>query len=1083
MGMANTLIFSMATRGTRKVVEGFKRVSRGAVVFAKVGAKATRAAFTKQKNSIRNVENMTQAASIATTQFALALGSAGAAAAIAGQKIEKYLGNALKLSGAYETALTTLKFQTSATTDEIKKYDKFATKIGSHTMHTAKDAVVMWTRIATGAGLAARESKNAVKDTLNYVTAAYGSVDSEIAARLSAAMIKKLGLNMNVLKRNADGTKTTVTELGRAYDKIAAATKYTGLDFKHLPVVLNSARQSIKALNMPMEQFLAVTGMLKSSGLTAAESGNLIVQAMRRVDVWGKKIVKAKYYKPGSQRAKRRMAFVNEIFGDTASFKRAITNAKGQAKNVIEVMALVTKEAKIKGAEMGWNTFDVESRIAGILGTSNMKSFALALNNNITTIDKDIYKVNEWGDRVNKFGEALKNGEKGVILFAKGTYKGIKGVRALTAEIADSKGLMAEAAKIQRNTYEGSVKLLKGVKDIWGKTVGDIVKGPMRVLNNAMTVIYRAATKFAGDDIGKYVVKIGVLAAGAGSQLLQLAGKLTIAVAGMIYLRTQMAVATAGIMSAEAPKGIMKVAKAAIIASRNGGRLTGVFRGLGVVLKSLGKSLLKGGAVLAGLALIGAVAVKIYNSFVNLKVAARLAATSMARGFTNVSNSIAKTLVSYKKFISETNKQRKKEQRVSLVAQVLSTERKMLSSASLFQVFSSKSVDNITKQIKALKIKDSVLLKNLRVIKQIQSVEQEDGTFKTRIVDKYVNKYSPISGSSATIDKSGRKTITETRVGNSLLDAQAGQFFRMAEKSDIYVRSDTTRKFKDDYKGLYGKKREATAAVFPAERYTYDKTTSRFLHKSASLNPKQFEAYRLSVRDSHKALAKIQKESGLVLSSASNTLITNREKLTETIKKQSDFLSNWNIKVENMDKYVITLAKAGIVLDETTLRTQKQLESILSLIILHSGETAGGKKSNFVDIRTDKQGKFYSEATEVTPGGIPKREADLWRYIGLTPKKVNKAAGGNVNRMRPTIVGENGPELMFSNTNGAVVNTRDFKGLLNKQSSQNNLNISIDSVPHGTTIADIKNTVQDILGSKNIPFNDFFKDVNVVAAR
>lgn len=404
-----------------------------------------------------------------------------------------------------------------------------AFKIGADTLYSATEAAQAWYNLVSfglsgstkmfdqhgnslikqGKHVERNLAEIATRATLDFATMSAGTVSLDEAASFAGQIVNKLGLDLSRIKTDEAGNE--MNQLSRAMDKMARATILTGFQVRDLPIAFRSMRSVLGDLNMDLETSLAMTGIWNTLGLEAADAGHMMVSLGRKTFQFAGKALRQEMEAAigvgkggkGNMRAKRRDYWVNKVFGSPAEMNKALQDARGDVGNLIDFYAkiqdYIEKKYGKEGAGLKKGAF-----LQQFFGeVQSMQGFQMLAKYKFVT-DKDIYQVDEWGEKVKDAkGNWIKLAE------ANKEFTGFKAVQMMAAAIKDSAGEARTYAKMMEESSWGLKKLQEGVRQTFMILVGEHVLPILNKFYKALYWVFNRLSDFARTH--PYITKVAVV--------------------------------------------------------------------------------------------------------------------------------------------------------------------------------------------------------------------------------------------------------------------------------------------------------------------------------------------------------------------------------------------------------------------------------------------------------------------------------------------------------------------------------------------------------------------------------------------
>jgi hypothetical protein len=410
--------------------------------------------------------------------FAIALGTAALASEYASRKINAAVKSSVQEAQKYQLEMANLRYAVSLSDKDYEETHKRMLEYGQKGIFSAKDYAEAMYNLAS-AGMTAKRSLDgvtyttgelALQATTDLVNISRGHINLQQASEFTVAVTNKLGLSFNNLSK--DGNRV-VTELDRVMDKIAAASRLTAIKPEEMPTILNSLRSAMTISGSTIEETLAMVGMLRNVGDTAAEAGQHVNELVRTMSQMGGKWLQADLYQGMSgrgsggrgfpknifqgkfayddrtatqgsnMRGARLTHWMKEVFGTKEEFDAAIKDKQGNFVGMVDFFGTISDKMKAKG----YGSADESFLMLKLLGNSSSQATMKKLMDNAKVEIEDTLTV---GNRV----------------FEKGVYTGFDAIRILTEQIRKSEG---EARKYSETMLKTS-SMIEKVKEAAMKT-------------------------------------------------------------------------------------------------------------------------------------------------------------------------------------------------------------------------------------------------------------------------------------------------------------------------------------------------------------------------------------------------------------------------------------------------------------------------------------------------------------------------------------------------------------------------------------------------------------------------------------
>ena len=183
---------------------------------------------------------------------------AGAGLKASGGKLLGVLGKAVEETKSFETALVNLKIVSGETEEGMERLKKIAIDTGMATMFSPQETVDALTNLAA-AGLDVESSLTALRPTLDLVSIAAGKIELGEGASLIASSLNKFNLE--------------ASESVRLVDMFVKVSNLTNFQLEDMSAFINSLGTAPAKLGRPMEELLAMGGLLRNIGQQSAQAG------------------------------------------------------------------------------------------------------------------------------------------------------------------------------------------------------------------------------------------------------------------------------------------------------------------------------------------------------------------------------------------------------------------------------------------------------------------------------------------------------------------------------------------------------------------------------------------------------------------------------------------------------------------------------------------------------------------------------------------------------------------------------------------------------------------------------------------
>ena len=414
---------------------------------ASEGLKNTSRVFNEtQKNAEDMVSNMDKQLKKYTdlARASTAMTIAGVGVAGTGHKILGALSGATKEATSFEKELNQLKFVTGATATEFEELRKVAVRTGIDTAFSPQEAVQAMYELKS-AGMDTNQMLEALQNTLNLVAVSGGEISLASGATLVANTLNKFNLDAK--------------ESVRVVDMLSQATKETNFHFQDLSAFMNSLGSAPATLKRPLEEYLAMGGLLRNIGQQSAQAGSTVAGFARKLAMLTSQL---EHQAQLSKRPAGQIKF--DAMKQLGLDKNTIWDAKGNVKSMVEIFGSLTKQM----ANMS------EQQKATVLQTV----FADQAKNMVQAVDLGTKAFLRYDEATGKYVETTKDGKKTL--------------EELVGNIKNANGVTAQGAEDILKTQWGIQKLWEGTKQTFGILLGNTV---LPIIGRFLRLITKATNK------------------------------------------------------------------------------------------------------------------------------------------------------------------------------------------------------------------------------------------------------------------------------------------------------------------------------------------------------------------------------------------------------------------------------------------------------------------------------------------------------------------------------------------------------------------------------------------------------------
>lgn len=393
----------------------------------------TRASAEELVNTVdANMERLNRSAMLGA-----GLATAGFMVKKAGIGILGTLNEARLASAELETEFARLKFISGAVGEEWESLRKFAIQTGMDTPFSPVEATQAMIELRT-AGLSTEAVLESLHSVLDLVALSAGSIDLASGASLIASTLNKFNLE--------------ATESARVADIFAKATQDTAFQMAELSSFINSLGAAPSKLDRPLEELMALGGLLRNIGQQAPQAGATVAG-------FGRKLLQL-----------------------TGQMSRE--NFSGVKKDALEVLGLSEESFWDAEGKMRSMSEIFKEIIEGTLGLSDQKA---------TTAMQQLF-----GDQAGNLITAVRLSQQEFYRYDEATGQYVQttreGKRSLDELIASFQNVGGEAkagAEALLETSWGIAKLNEGIRQtlviMIGQTVAPIVNKFIGMMSKALS--------------------------------------------------------------------------------------------------------------------------------------------------------------------------------------------------------------------------------------------------------------------------------------------------------------------------------------------------------------------------------------------------------------------------------------------------------------------------------------------------------------------------------------------------------------------------------------------------------------------
>lgn len=464
---------------------------------ASQGLTQTARVFNETYNSAQNVANGLESKLTSLSLVSNGVGQVGDTLSRMGGGIMHSLKGATDQATSFQSELNQLKFITGATGEEFEKLRRVAVQTGIDTAFSPQEATQAMYELKS-AGLSTNDMLKSLQATLDLVAVSGGKIQLGEGASLVASTLKKFNLD--------------ASESIRVVNQLSQASKVSNFHFEDFSAFMNSLQSAPSTLKRPLEEFLAVGGMLRNVGQGAAQAGATVNGFGRQLVVLTRQMENQAKLK---NRTSAQMKF--DAMKQMGLDKDTIWDSTGALKPLNEILtSLITQMANMSDQK--------KAVISQTLFGDQAKNLLFA-------VDGATKSMLKYDEATGKYVMTTKDGKMNV--------------NDMTNAIRNSNGVAEEGADTILKSAWGINKLWEGSKQTFqillGQTIlpiiGRFIQGMTKVLNVIIAFLDKhplfakvlgIGTGIAGlfllavGGILKFVATLGMAIAGAGMFMLTL---------------------------------------------------------------------------------------------------------------------------------------------------------------------------------------------------------------------------------------------------------------------------------------------------------------------------------------------------------------------------------------------------------------------------------------------------------------------------------------------------------------------------------------------------------------------------------
>lgn len=390
---------------------------------------------------------------------------------------------------SFQSELNQLKFVTGATGDEFEKLRRVAIQTGIDTAFSPQEATKAMYQLGS-AGLSTNDMLKSLNATLDLVAVSSGEISLDQGASLMASTLQKFNLDAR--------------DSVRVVNQLAQAANVSNFSFQDLSAFMNSIQSAPSTLHRPLEEFLAVGGMLRNIGQGAAQAG----------------------------------ATVNGFGRQLVTLTRQLDNkAKLQGRSAVGIKFDAM-------AQMGLDKNTIWDSTGALKPLNEILTSIITQMANMSDEKRAVISQTLFGDQAKNLIFAVDNATKSMLSYDKATGKyvqttkdGKMDVNQMTEAIRNSGGVAEQGAKDILSSMWGINKLFEGSKQTFQILLGQTILPIVGKLIQTVTKLLNVAISF----LDKHPLFAKVLGVGTG-----IAGLSLLAVGGLLKLVSTFGLAIAG---------------------------------------------------------------------------------------------------------------------------------------------------------------------------------------------------------------------------------------------------------------------------------------------------------------------------------------------------------------------------------------------------------------------------------------------------------------------------------------------------------------------------------------------------------
>jgi TP901 family phage tail tape measure protein len=447
----------------------------------------------------------------------------------AGTSVLGWLGQSVNEASSFEKELKILQNTAGMTDAQFKKWgaSNFAIKTGIETAFSPQEAVQGMYELKS-AGLSNKAVFDSLRSTLNLVAASAGEIDLSSGSALMASTLTKFNLASSQAPRIAN--------------LMAKLANVSNFHYGELPAFINSLGSAPSKLGRPIEELMAMGGLLRNVGQESAQSGQTVAGFAGSITLMTSALKREGKGRGGSL-ATMKLDAMKALGLDS----KTLYDAKGNARSMMEIFrTLLEHTSKMTQQQRVYNLQKVFGDQAGNLANAielSTKQF-MVWDKKTQTYVQQVTK--DKSGRTMIFNDTLSR-------YTVATTKQLQELKdsgktsfdEMVSGLKNVDGEASKAAKGMLNTTWGTQKLLQGSVQTFQILLGQTV---LPVLNKGIQGITKLMNHLI--SFGKAhptIMKVFGYGVGLAGLLLVIGGVLTVTVGSFLLFTSVMGKASMGL--------------------------------------------------------------------------------------------------------------------------------------------------------------------------------------------------------------------------------------------------------------------------------------------------------------------------------------------------------------------------------------------------------------------------------------------------------------------------------------------------------------------------------------------------------